>query len=176
MLHFFSVTPGESLHGFTISERFHRVWWKKHQFELIVRLQPLDVTSLFIWGVAKTHCLLLESVGRCTDWAGVFCTAVPKAPWSWSCYRKVPQVFDNTHGTEVEWHREHRLFYCRKQGFVMWKRILFLFFKIYFKVEMPGKRKGRREMESWLKRVLNQSEENYWLFISGHCIWWGESK
>lgn len=35
---------------------------------------------------------------------------------------------------------------------------------------MHGKIKGGREMESWIKRVLNQSEENYWLFISGHCI------
>lgn len=37
-------------------------------------------------------------------------------------------------------------------------------FKMCFKVERPGKRNGSREMESWVKRVPNQSEEN--LFIS----------
>lgn len=161
----------ESLHGSTISESFQRECWKKHQIKLMIRLQPLDIISLFIRGVAKTHCLLLELARRCTDWVGVFCTAVPKAPWRWSCYRGVQQLLHDTHGTEVEWHGEHRLFYCRKQWMCdVEGNLICIFYKFILKKRCLGKKKSSREMESWIKRVLNQFEENYWLFISGHCI------
>lgn len=102
-LHSFSVPPGESLHSSTISERFQKVWCRKHQFESITRLQPSDITHLYLsealpkltarsWnqpedavtelGCFVQLCLKLLGAGAATEKCSRFCTEPLALKWN----------------------------------------------------------------------------------------------